>query len=122
MTDEYEDSEEFENEEDFEFEFDYLEDFDELDDVMVIAVTADPETWLPQILVGVPIDPVMPFQADTIAPITLTPEEAYQIGAYLIQAASTVSSFYSELVDKSIEERKEIISLESHFLGSPFPL
>lgn len=117
MTEEYEDPEE-----EFEFEFEYYEDLGELDDVMVIAVTADPETWLPQILVGIPVDPVMPFQSESIAPVTLTPEEAYQIGAYLIQAASTVSSFYSELIDKSVEERKEIISLESHFLGSPFPL
>lgn len=114
MTDEYNGSEE-----DYEFDFEYDEAFD---DVMVIAVTADPDTWLPQILVGVPIDPAVPFQSESIVPITLTPEEAYQIGAYLIQAASTVSSFYSELIDKTVEERKEIIALESHFLGSPFPL
>jgi hypothetical protein len=94
----------------------------ELDDIMVIAVTADTETWLPQILLGIPIDPEIPFQVEGIAPVNLTPEEAYQVGAYLIQAAATVSSFYAELVEKTVEERKEIISLESHFLGSPFPI
>lgn len=109
-----------ESEDDYEFDFEYDEDL--LDDIMVIAVTADTDTWLPQILVGIPTDPSLPFQSESIVPITLTPEEAYQIGAYLIQAASTVSSFYSELIDKTVEERKEIIALESHFLGSPFPL
>lgn len=114
-----EDDEFLEDEEDFEFEFEY--DDDMVADVMVIAVTADTETWLPQILVGIPADEDMAFQVEGITPVTLSPEEAYQIGAYLIQAASTVSSFYSELIDKTVEERKEIISLESQFLNSSFP-
>ena len=91
------------------------------EDIMIIAVAADPETWLPQILIGVPVDEEDGdgFE-ERIASLTLSPEEAYQIGAYLIQAASTVSSFYTELVDKTVEERKEIISLESQFLESPY--
>ena len=112
----------FFDDEDFEIDYDLDDDDDVSDDIMVIAVTADTETWLPQILLGVPIDSEVPFQVENIAPVTLTPEEAYQIGAYLIQAASTVSSFYAELLDKTVEERKEIISLESHFLGSSYPL
>ena len=114
------------NDDDFEFDDDYyLEDDEseeEIDDIMVIAVTADTETWLPQILVGIPVNTDVPFQVEGIVPVTLTPEEAYQIGAYLIQAAATVSSFYTELIDKTVEERKEIIALESQFLDAPFPM
>lgn len=93
-------------------------DDDPLEDLMIIAVTADSETWLPQIMVGLPVD--ADDIVEGIAPMTLTPEEAYQVGAYLIQAASTVSSFYAELIDKSVEERKEIMDLESQLLGSSF--
>jgi hypothetical protein len=87
---------------------------------MVIAVAADTETWLPHLVLGIPVDEEEELVGG-IVPITMTPEEAYQVGAYLIQAAATVSSFYNELIDKSIEERKEIISLESHFLDSSYP-
>jgi hypothetical protein len=91
-----------------------------VDDIMVIAVAADTETWLPHLVLGIPVDEEEELVGG-IVPITMTPEEAYQVGAYLIQAAATVSSFYNELIDKSIEERKEIISLESHFLDSSYP-
>ena len=91
-----------------------------VDDIMIIAVAADTETWLPHLVLGVPVDENESIEG--IIPVTLTPTEAYQVGAYLIQAASTVSSFYDELIDKSIEERKEIISLESHYLDSSYPL
>lgn len=91
-----------------------------VDDIMVIAIAADTETWLPHLVLGVPVDEDEAIEG--MVPVTLTPEEAYQVGAYLIQAASTVSSFYNELLDKSLEERKEIISLESHFLDSSYPL
>lgn len=91
-----------------------------VEDIMVIAVAADTETWLPHLVLGIPVDEEEEVIGG-IVPITMTPEEAYQVGAYLIQAASTVSSFYNELIDKSIEERKEIISLESHFLDSSYP-
>jgi len=103
---------------------DYVEfDIDDLvDDVMIIAVAADPESYLPRIVVGIPYDEEDEFQIEGIAPVILTPEEAYQVGAYLIQAASTVSSFYSELIDKTVEERKEILDLESQFLNSSFTL
>lgn len=104
--------------------------FDPVDDVMIIAVAADPETWLPQVVVGVPVeqadgdDPDSPitFSTESYIPVTLSPEEALQIGAYLIQAATVVSSYYVELIDKSIEERREIIELESQLLNSSFPL
>ena len=97
-------------------------DYDGVDDVMIIAVTADPETYLPRIVIGVPIDEDDEFQIKGIAPLSLSPEEAYQVGAYLIQAAATVSSFHSELIDKTVEERKEILDLESQFLNSSFTL
>jgi len=91
-----------------------------VDDIMIIAVAADTETWLPHLVLGVPVDDDEVIEG--MIPVSLTPTEAYQVGAYLIQAASTVSSFYDELINKSIEERKEIISLESHFLDSSYPL
>jgi hypothetical protein len=91
------------------------------EDIMVVAVTADPDTWLPRVLLGIPVDDDYDSEIDGIIPVSLTPEEAYQVGAYLIQAASTVSSFYTELIDKTIDERKEIISLESQFMDSPYP-
>jgi hypothetical protein len=103
-------------------EFDIDDDFNGVDDVMIIAVAADPETYLPRIVLGIPIDEDDEFQIEGIAPLTLSPEEAYQVGAYLIQAASTVSSFYTELIDKTLEERKEILDLESQFLNSSFTL
>jgi len=96
-----------------------MDDDDLMEDLMIIAVTADAETWLPQIMVGLPVD--TDNIVEGIAPLSLTPEEAYQVGAYLIQAASTVASFYTELIDKSVEERKEIMDLESQLLGSSFP-
>ena len=89
------------------------------DDLLLIAITADSETWLPHIMVGVTVDEDEIVEG--MVPVTLTPEEAYQVGAYLIQAASTVSSFYVELVEKTVEERKEIIALESQFMDSPYP-
>lgn len=89
------------------------------DDILLIAITADSETWLPHIMVGVPVDEDEVIEG--MVPVALTPEEAYQVGAYLIQAAATVSSFYVELVEKTIEERKEIIALESQFMDSPYP-
>lgn len=99
-----------------EFDIDgYLE-----SDIMIIAVAADPEVWLPQIVIGIPIENEE-GEIDNVAPVSLSPEEAYQIGAYLIQAAGTVSSLYTELLDKTVEERKEIISLEAQFLDSPNP-
>ena len=96
------------------------EDHEEFEsDVLIIAVAADTETWLPHILLGIPVDE---DEVTTgLVPLSLTPDEAYRIGSYLIQAASTMASFYNELVDKSIEERKEIISLESQFLESSAP-
>lgn len=103
-------------------EFDIDDDFNGVDDVMIIAVAADPETYLPRIVLGIPIDEDDEFQIEGIAPLTLSPEEAYQVGAYLIQAASTVSSFYTELIDKTLDERKEILDLESQFLNSSFTL
>lgn len=108
---------------------DDLSDFlDPIDDVMIIAVAADPKSWLPQVVVGVPVatddaddDSPIAFVEAGYIPVTMSPEEALQVGAYLIQAASVVSSFYAELVDKTVEERKEIIELESQFLNSSFP-
>lgn len=91
---------------------------DSLEDILIIAVAADPEEWLPQIVVGVPYEDE-DGAIENVIPLTLTPEEAYQIGAYLIQAASTVSNLYAELLDKTVEERKEIISLEVQFSDSP---
>lgn len=86
---------------------------------MVIAVAADPDTWLPQIVLGLPVDPEVTWPEGPLegcSPLTLTPEEAYQIGAYLIQAATTVSSFYIELIGKTVEERQEIMTLETQLL------
>lgn len=103
-----------------------MEDFDNLNDalqdidIMIIAVAADPDEWLPQIVIGIPIEEE-DGEIENIVPLSLTPEEAYQIGAYLIQAAGTVSSLYTELLDKTVEERKEIISLEVQFSDSPNP-
>jgi hypothetical protein len=101
-----------------------MDDFDLEDgfngDILIIAVAADPEEWLPQIVIGIPVENE-DGEVDSVAPVSLTPEEAYQIGAYLIQAAGTVSSIYSELVEKTVEERKEILSLEAQFLDSPNP-
>jgi hypothetical protein len=99
-------------------DFNDLPDFD--DDIMIIAVAANPETWLPQILLGIPADEEEIVQG--IIPVVLTPQEAYQIGAYLIQSAATVSTFHDELLSKSIEEREEIMCLESSFLDSPFSI
>lgn len=90
------------------------------DDIMIIAVAANPETWLPQILLGIPAGDEEIIEG--IVPVTLTPQEAYQIGAYLIQSAATVSTFHDELLSKSIEEREEIMALESNYLDSPFSL
>lgn len=100
--------------------FDDLPDSDFDDDIMVIAVAANPETWLPQILLGIPVDEEEIIEG--IVPVTLSPQEAYQVGAYLIQSAATVSAFYDKLLDKSIEEREEIMCLESSFLDSPFSI
>lgn len=113
-------------------DFDPINDLDDLmdsvNDIMVIAVAADPETWLPQVVVGIPFDTEGDDDGDSpvsfssgYAPLSLSPEEAYQIGAYLIQAASVVASFYTELIDKTVDERREIIELESQFLNSSFP-
>lgn len=90
------------------------------DDAVVIAIAMDPETWLPQVVLGVPLEQDEYWESwpiDGVAPVTMTPDEAYQVGAYLIQAASTVASYYTELLDRSMEERKEIIELEARFLG-----
>lgn len=100
--------------------FDDLPDDGFDDDIMIIAVAANPETWLPQILLGIPADEEEIIEG--IIPVTLTPQEAYQIGAYLIQSAATVSNFHDELLSKSLEEREEIMSLESSFLDSPFSI
>lgn len=100
----------------------YVDDFeiegDSLEDLLIIAVAADPDEWLPQIVLGIPYENE-DGDVDNVVPLSLTPEEAYQIGAYLIQAAGTVSSLYSELLEKTVEERKEIISLEAQFADSP---
>ena len=100
--------------------FDDLPDHGFDDDIMIIAVAANPETWLPQILLGIPADEEEIIEG--IIPVTLTPQEAYQIGAYLIQSAATVSTFHDELLPKSVEEREEIMCLESNYLDSPFSL
>lgn len=89
-----------------------------LEDLLIIAVAADPDDWLPQVVLGIPYENE-DGDVDNIVPLSLTPEEAYHIGAYLIQAAGTVSALYTELLDKTIGERKEIISLEAQFADSP---
>lgn len=99
------------------------EEFSSSDDAVLIAIALDPTTWLPQVVLGVPLeqdDLWETWPVDGIAPVTMSPEEAYQIGAYLIQAATTVSSYYTELIDRSVEDRKEIIELEASFLGSEY--
>lgn len=97
-------------------DFDVNDDiFTEFDDIMLIAVGADSETWLPAIFIAIPVE--TDEIVDGHLPMTLTSDQAYQIGAYLIQAASTVSSYHTELIEKTIEERREILCLESMFLG-----
>lgn len=93
------------------------------EDPLIITIVADPDTWLPQIVLGVPVemnDFWEEWPLSGVAPAMLTPEQAYQIGALLIQAATAVSSYYTELIDKPVEERREIIQLESQFLDSTF--
>lgn len=101
------------------FFYDQDEEPESIAESMVIAIAADPDTWLPQIVLGLPVDPEVTWPDGPLegcTPLTLTPEEAYQIGAYLIQAATTVSSFFIELVGKTIEERQEIMTLETQLL------
>ena len=92
------------------------------DSAIFVSVAADEDTWLPQVLLGFPLQPdsvedldIFPESLET-AMVTLTPETAYQVGAALIQAAGSCTSFFAELIEKDIEERKEIFLMEHAFV------
>lgn len=86
-------------------------------DTLLVAVTVDEEEWLPQIVLGIPWDAdVEGMATPTLIPLTMTPEEAFHVGQYLIMAAEAVGEYHAELSGKTIAERKEIMSLESQFV------
>jgi hypothetical protein len=97
---------------------------DDDDASVIIATAVCHDTWLPKILLAVPIQEYepdsetgLPQDTEGCAVAFVSPEEAYQIGASIIAQAGHAASLHRVLVKKPIEERKEIIALEAQYSG-----
>jgi hypothetical protein len=96
--------------------YDYeSEEGDDDERMFVIAVTVNETEWLPQLVLGVPVDGPMAAEGTppNIAAVILSHEEGLEVGLSLLKSAQTVAQLYTELLDKPVEARKEILSLES---------
>lgn len=92
------------------------EDDEEGTDIVVLASAVSNETWLPKVILAIPVeDPDEEPLLEGCVSVALSPEEALQIGTSLVTLASETMTLNFELQDKSIEERKEIVQLEAQF-------
>lgn len=95
----------------------------EMDDPLTrvfFYVAADPEDWLPQIYVSFGI--TEEDMARGVVHLPLTPSECLDVGASLVQISTTAASLYNELLERTVEERKEILLMEAQLMlsGSEF--
>lgn len=92
-----------------------------------IGVKPDPDTWLPVLTLFVSLqdDQVLHEKCDdcgddhpAVAALVLTPSAAITAGLELIKSAQMVTNLHESLMDKTLEERQEIISLYAQFNSS----
>lgn len=101
---------------------------------VIVATAMCRETWLPKIILGIPMDeddeddedgissdkvgiledPVED-DLDKCAVAFISPEDALKIGTTLIVQAQYAQDMHNELLGRSLEERKEIVELEAQF-------
>jgi hypothetical protein len=85
-----------------------------------VSIAGDEDTWLPEVRLGFPltsdedIEPILAMMA-------MSPETAYKVGAALLHAATVSAALYADLIDKDIEARREIFTLEQELLTRPDP-
>lgn len=88
-----------------------------------IGVKPDPDTWLPVLTLFVALqeDQIDYGECDDcgggfkVASLNLTPSAAITAGLELIKSAQMVTQLQESLVDKTLEERQEIINLYAQF-------
>jgi hypothetical protein len=83
---------------------------------MTVFCTADQETWLPKIILTIPVTEHEAEQEQVC--MEFTPNECLRIGAMLVQMGDSIAQITTTLEDKSLEERREILLLESQLFAA----
>ena len=100
-----------------------MDGYEEQDDTegIFVAVAADEGVWLPEVRLGFPLTEDDESVEPILAMMRMTPETAYKVGAALLQSATVSAALYAELINKTVEERREVFALEQGLMAGPDP-
>lgn len=87
------------------------------DDDLMVVISADPDTWMPLLVLGISSDDAAGGYVHT----TLSPEDGYLLAHALAKMSSATGILALELQEKTLEQRREILELESSLVEGTLP-